>query len=93
LKALVEDPKRSWIGHRLPPPEYADGLRQYAYRVLRAKLDCRELATALDEIGAVTRLYRDPVPGVAPEQIARVRALNVKVQAELRAEHSSRCGT
>jgi hypothetical protein len=91
LKALVGDPGRQWVGQLQPPAEYANGTRQFAYRVLRSKLSCKELTRAIDETEAATRMFGGPVQGVAPYRIVRIRALNAQVEAELRAERARRC--
>jgi hypothetical protein len=93
LKALLDDPSRKWVGRPQSPDEHADGTRQFAYRALRKELSCKELALAIDEIAAATRTFRPPVRGVALDRVGRIRTLNVQVEAELRAERASRCGT
>lgn len=92
LKALVEDPKRGWIGQSQPKPaEYADGIRLFAYRALRGQLSCGELAVALVEMNAAAKAFREPVESLPPDKIARLRSLVSKVEVELRAERASRC--
>jgi hypothetical protein len=91
LKALVEDPQRPWIGKPQPAADYAQGIRLFAYRALRAQLTCDELRLALAEIDAAATTYRRPVPGVTPEQTRRVMALSAEVENELRAERARRC--
>jgi hypothetical protein len=91
LKALVSDEKRDWIGQSVPVSEYASGVRLFAYRALRPSLTCRQLDLALGEIDLVTRTFRSPIPGIASEQIDRVRVLNAQVEQELRAERAKRC--
>jgi hypothetical protein len=93
LKALVEDPQRRWIGNPQPAAEYAEGVRLFAYRVLRTQLSCEELALGLAEIDAAAAAYRRPVPGVTPDQARRVRVLSGEVAKELKAERASRCNT
>jgi hypothetical protein len=93
LRALLEDRERNWIGLPQSPKEHADGTRQFAYRALRARLTCKELALAIDEIARAMRTFLTPVAGVSPEQVTRVRSLDGQVQDELRAEHANRCGT
>jgi hypothetical protein len=93
LKALVEDPQHQWIGKPQPAAEYAEGIRLFAYRVLRSKLACHELGRALVEIDAAAAAYRRPVPGVTPDQARRVRVLSDEVAKELKAERASRCNS
>jgi hypothetical protein len=92
LKALLVDRERKWIGQPQSPQDHADGTRQFAYRALRASLTCKELTLAIDEIAKGMRAFVAPVPGLAADQIARVRVLDAQVRDELRAEHGSRCG-
>jgi len=91
LKAMIDDPSRTWIGQAQPPAEYANGTRLFAYRALRGQLRCPQLSTALSEIAAAATTFRAPVPGVAAVQAKRVLALNAEVQRELQAEFASRC--
>jgi hypothetical protein len=91
LKALLDDQERKWVGQPQNPTEHVDGTRQFAYRILRAKLSCKELTLAIDEIAAATKAFQAPVPAVASSQAAHVRALNGQVEVELRAERASRC--
>lgn len=91
LKAMIEDPSRSWIGTPQPPAEYANGTRLFAYRALHSQLTCPQLAAALTEIAAAPGIFRAPVPGVSAGQAKRVLALNAKVELELRAEFTGRC--
>jgi hypothetical protein len=93
LKALVEDPQRQWVGKPQPAAEYAEGVRLFAYRALRNRLTCRELALALAEIDAAAEAYRRPVAGVTPDQARRVRVLSGEVAKELKAERAGRCST
>ena len=93
LKSLLNNPNRGWIGRPQPPAEHADGTRQFAYRALRSKLSCGELARAIDHLSAATRAFGSPTQGIAPDRAARVRALDAEVEATLRAERASRCGT
>ena len=91
LKAMIDDPSRSWIGKAQPPAEYANGTRLFAYRALHTQLTCPQLITALNETAAAGGSFRAPVPGVSAVQAKRVLALNAEVERELRAEYSARC--
>ena len=91
LKAMIDDPKRTWVGRRQPPAAYVNGTRQFAYRALRKKLNCKELTLALNELHAVANSFNETVPGVTPNQISRTRALNTQVEGELRSERTTRC--
>ncbi len=89
LKAMIDDPSRSWIGKPQPPAEYANGTRLFAYRALHTQLTCPQLITALNEIAAAANTFRAPVQGVSAAQAKRVLALNADVERELRAEFAA----
>jgi hypothetical protein len=91
LRRMVDDPTRSWIIQRTSPAVYANGTRLFAYLALRAKLSCAELRLALTEMQAATNFLTGRIPGYTVDQVARVRALNSRVEGELRAEHTERC--
>lgn len=84
LKKLVANPKREWIGKRQSPAAYSDGTRLFAYRVLKGKLTCAELARALQET-------REAAPTLQGGEHAGTRKLMAQVSAELRAERQQRC--
>ncbi len=91
LKTMVDNRDRGWVGQQQPPAAYANGTRLFAYRALRKKLDCRELGLALEEVGAASKAYAGPVPGVTPEQASRTRTLSTQVEGELAKERTGRC--
>jgi hypothetical protein len=93
LKAMIDDPSRSWIRRRQSPVEYSNGTRLFAYRALHDKLSCPEITLALSEIDAATATFRSPVAGVNPAQTAHVMKLNAEVGQELRAAFAGRCRT
>lgn len=91
LKALVDDPKRAWVGQLLAPMDYADGTRFFAYRALRGKLTCDELAKGVVEIDAAANALGSPALTMSATLVARVRTLAREVGAELRLERANRC--
>lgn len=91
LKALVDSPKRGWVGQQMPPDHYADGTRLFAYRALRKRLTCNELSRAVKEVRAVSKSLNGPMPGVTADQATRTRALNNQVESELAQEQRARC--
>ncbi len=91
LKAMVDSPKRAWVGQKMPPDAYADGTRLFAYRALRKRLNCRELSLAVEEIRAVSKSLNGPIPGMSADQASRTRSLNTQVESELTQERSARC--
>ena len=91
LKAMIDDPSRSWIGKPQSPAEYANGTRLFAYRALHGRLTCPQLTSALNEVATAANAYRQPVRGVSAAQAKRVLALNTDVEWELRSEFARRC--
>ncbi len=91
LKALVDDPKRAWVGQLLAPGDYADGTRFFAYRALRSTLTCEELAKGVVEIDAAANALSSPALTMSATLVARVRTLAREVGAELRLERAKRC--
>jgi hypothetical protein len=90
LRRLVADPDRSWIGRPEQPASFADGTRLFAYRALRAKLGCRDLALARADVRNSTSLLQS-APGIAPGRAQKASALAADVAEELASEHDLRC--
>jgi hypothetical protein len=84
LKKLVANPRRDWIGRPQSAEAYADGTRLFAYRALRRRLSCSELAGALEDTSAAAQLLQSP-------QHEQARTLTNAVARELKAEHTRRC--
>lgn len=93
LKAMIADPRRSWMQSRPPPSVLANGVRLFAYRALRGRLTCQELAAAASEVDAAAKAFRWGVSGVGTEEADRAQALSAEVGQELRAESTRRCDT
>jgi hypothetical protein len=91
LRALINDPKRSWIREPQSSTEYANGTRFFAYRALRGRLSCRELELALVDMRAAADRLRMPAAEVSPAQAASALSLATVVSSELRSESASRC--
>jgi hypothetical protein len=91
LRLLVDDPTRSWISQRPSGAVYANGTRAFAYLALRAKLTCKELTLALDDVQTADRSLNASIAGLMRAQVDRVRALNARVNQALRAEQADRC--
>jgi|GEM_PF-4862921 len=91
LRTMVESPDRSWIGRPVPAAVLANGVRLFAYRALKSKLSCAELAAAVAEVEAGAQKLAGHVEGLSPAQLSRTRALCAEVGGELRAERARRC--
>ena len=91
LKAMVASPDRSWVHRPAAPTVLANGVRLFAYRALRPRLDCGELAAALTEVETAAHTFGNPLAGLPQEQMHRVRSLSVAVGGELQDEQARRC--
>jgi hypothetical protein len=91
LRAMVADPDRSWVHRPATPAVLANGVRLFAYRALRPKLGCSELAAALFEVEIAAHTFSHPLAGLQPEKMHRVKSLSIEVGGELQAEQARRC--
>jgi hypothetical protein len=93
LKAMVADPERAWMQRPAPPAVLANGVRLFAYRALRPRLTCGELAAASAEVETGANALKGGVPGLQPDKADRARSLSVEVGHELQAETARRCAS
>jgi hypothetical protein len=91
LKAMVASSDRSWVQRPATPAVLSNGVRLFAYRALRPRLDCDELAAALTELETAVHTFGNPLAGLQPEQMHRVRNLSIQVGGELHDERARRC--
>ena len=91
LAALINDPKRRWIGQPQTAAEYANGTRFFAYRALRTRLSCRQLKRAIDDTKVAAARLQAPTLGVSAAQAASALSLSAAVAGELRSEIAGRC--
>lgn len=91
LRAMIADPKQSWMMRAPTPMEFSNGTRLFAYRALRKTLDCGKLRFAGAEIDWALDTFSRDVEGMDAAQRARVAALAKEVRAELDAEIKQRC--
>jgi hypothetical protein len=91
LSALINDPRRSWIGQPQSAAEYANGTRFFAYRALRTRLSCGELKRAIDDTKVAAARLATPALGVSVAQAASALSLSTAVGTELRHENTQRC--
>jgi hypothetical protein len=91
LRTMVGDPTRSWMRQRPSFAAYSNGTRLFAYRALRATLDCTELGSALDEIDASRQALANPPTTLSVDKAIKIRSLSSDVANELRAELVRRC--
>lgn len=91
LNAMIADPDQSWMAKAPTPAEFSTGTRLFAYRALRAKLDCRKLAGALKELDWAVTNFSQPVPGLKDGVVGLVRDESRAVHQEMAAEIKARC--
>lgn len=91
LRAMIADPKQSWMMRAPTPAEFANGTRLFAYRALRKTLDCGKLRFAGAELQWAVDTFSRDVEGMDAAHRARVAALAREVRAELEAEIKQRC--
>lgn len=91
LRAMIADPKQSWMMRAPTPMEFSNGTRLFAYRALRKTLDCGKLRFAGAELDWALDTFSRDVEGMDAGQRARVAALAKEVRAELEAEIKQRC--
>jgi hypothetical protein len=91
LAALINDPKRGWLGQPQSAAEYANGTRFFAYRALRHTLTCRELILASQDLTIAADRLRAPDTAVSAARAASALSLSTAIASELRNEISDRC--
>lgn len=91
LRAMIADPKQSWMMRAPTPAEFANGTRLFAYRALRKSLDCGKLRFAGAELEWAIDTFSRDVEGMDVAHRARVAALAREVRAEIEAEIKQRC--
>jgi len=92
LRAMIDDPKQSWMLRAPTPAEFANGTRLFAYRALKATLDCGKLRFANAELDwAIDTFSSNRLDGVDAAHRARVAALAEAVHAEIEDEIKKRC--
>lgn len=92
LRAMIDDPKQSWMMRAPTPVEFANGTRLFAYRALKTTLECGKLRFANAELDwAIDTFSSSRLEGVDTAQRARVAALAEAVHAEIEGEIKKRC--
>ena len=92
LRAMIDDPKQSWMLRAPTPVEFANGTRLFAYRALKTTLDCGKLRFANAELDwAIDTFSTNRLDGVDAAHRARVAALAEAVHAEIEGEIKKRC--
>lgn len=91
LRTMIADPTQSWMVRAPSPEEFANGTRLFAYRALKATLDCGKLRFANAELDWAVDTFNGRPEGVDAVHRARVAALAEAVRVEIEAEIKDRC--
>ena len=91
LSAMIADPNQSWMAKEPTALEFSTGTRLFAFRALKAKLDCRKLAAATKELDWAIATFSKSVPGLEDSVAALVRDESKAVHQDIVAETKSRC--
>jgi hypothetical protein len=92
LRAMIDDPKQSWMMRAPTTAEFANGTRLFAYRALKSTLECGKLRFANAELDwAIDTFSSSRLEGVDAAHRARVAALAEAVHSEIEAEIKKRC--
>ena len=92
LKGLLADPKRTWVRDQASPGAYASGVRMFAFKLEKAKLNCDELGAGRREADGAPQVLRGPNgQGLTPAQISRGIMFAGDVSKELTTEMKRRC--
>jgi hypothetical protein len=92
LRAMIDDPRQSWMMRAPTTAEFANGTRLFAYRALKTTLECGKLRFANAELDwAIDTFSSGRLEGVDAAHRARVAALAEAVHAEIEEEIRKRC--
>ncbi len=92
LRAMIDDPKQSWMMRAPTAEEFANGTRLFAYRALKTTLECGKLRFANAELDwAIDTFSTNRVKGIDAAHRARVAALAEAVHDEIEGEIKKRC--
>ncbi len=91
LKALVNDPSKSWIKETPTAEAYASGVRLFAFKSKKKVLTCDELAIGKKEADGAPAAMAKAGGLLTPAQVSRGRMLAAEVGRELASELRRRC--
>lgn len=92
LDALLADKQRGWIRQPATASAYATGVRLFAYKTEKQRLNCDELAFGRREANAAASVLRSQQgQGLTPAQISRGIMFAEAVGGELSREAQKRC--
>lgn len=89
LKAMLADKERKWVREPATPQAHASGVRLFAFRSVKAQLNCEELLHGRREAEAAPRALKGQ-QGLSPAQVSRAALFAAEVQRELAAEMNRR---
>jgi hypothetical protein len=92
LRALQADRSRAWVSQPATVESYAGGVRLFAFKTERGRLNCQELVVGQREADAAPAVLRGPQGrGLTPAQISRGVMFAGEVGNDLRKEFGRRC--
>jgi hypothetical protein len=92
LKAMLADPKRTWVREPTSAGAYAAGVRMQAFKMEKSRLSCDDLGIGRREADAAPSTLRGPSgQGLTPAQKSRGIIFADEVGRELTNEAKRRC--
>ena len=92
LKALQADKTRGWIKQPASVNSYVTGVRLFAFKTEKARLNCDELGAGRREADGAPSVLRSPqAAGINPATVSRGLMFAAEVGKELDREQQRRC--
>ena len=92
LKALQADKSRGWVKQPATVNSYATGVRLFAFKTEKARLNCDELGAGRREADSAPSVLRSPqATGLNPATVSRGLMFAAEVGKELDREQQRRC--
>ena len=92
LNEMTNDPSHAWVYQKAPGSAYLSGVRAFAYRAAKNRLNCAQLHHGMEEMAAAPNvLALDDPSGGDPAQLSRAKILSKNVNRELSREYSKAC--
>lgn len=92
LRALQADKSRAWVRHPPSVNAYATGVRLFAFKTEKTRLNCDELTIGRREADGAPGMLRSPqAHGLNPATVSRGLMFATEVSRELDREQQRRC--
>ncbi|MEM9027101.1 MAG: hypothetical protein AAGC70_01915 [Pseudomonadota bacterium] len=92
LLTLRRDSSRAWVRQSPDARTYAAGVRLFAFRLEKDKLNCDELTRGVQEADGAPRILNSAdAKSLTPAQISRGMMLSAEIGRELANERRRRC--